>query len=77
MVISVPGSACKRIIRGVIIDNERKSKGKKIGAGYVQHFGNVMEYSSVQFWLSYRIGNLRAAVKKVKRGIVNDDVLKE
>ena len=65
------------LVASNIFDNERKSKGKKIGAGYVQHFGNVMEYSSVQFWLSYRIGNLRAAVKKVKRGIVNDDVLKE
>lgn len=31
----------------------------------------------ISFWLSYRIGNLRAAVKKVKRGIENDDVLKE
>ena len=65
------------LVASNIFDNERKSKGKKIGAGYVQHFGNVMEYSSVQFSLSYRIGNLRAAVKKVKRGIVNDDVLKE
>ena len=50
------------LVASNIFDNERKSKGKKIGAGYVQHFGNVMEYSSVQFWLSYRIGNLRAAV---------------
>ena len=27
------------LVASNIFDNERKSKGKKIGAGYVQHFG--------------------------------------
>lgn len=54
-------------------DGHRKVKGKNTGTGFVQHFENNMIFSSYQLVLSYRIGNLWDAVKKVKRGIVRDD----
>ena len=58
-------------------DGLRRLKGVVSAPGYIQHHENVLQYRSFNFSLSYRIGNLRATVKKVKRGIVNDDVKRE
>lgn len=58
-------------------DGLRHLKGVVSAPGYIQHHENVLQYRNFYFSLSYRLGNLRVAVKKVKRGIVNDDVKRD
>ena len=58
-------------------NGRRRWKGAIVATDYIHRYEDIVQYQSFQFNLSYRFGNLRAAVKKVKRGIVNDDVKRE